>query len=280
MSVLKSFAIAFSMYSRVPMPQFDWKDEDMRYVMCFFPLVGAVQGGLFFLLCSLRRLPGLDGVSDEVFAAAVTALPVIVTGGIHMDGFLDTVDARHSYGDRGKKLQILKDPHAGAFAILYGCLYLIISFALSVQAMKTVGAAEASAAKIIEKGFFAGAGSLPDWVRCSLPVALLPVLSRGLSAASLMWQKSAKREGLAYTFASKAQKKTVRAVNLITVAAVAVAIVLISPVTGFCTVAVALLVYLYYIKMANREFGGITGDLAGYFLCVCELLGFAAAVIL
>ncbi|MCD8120407.1 MAG: adenosylcobinamide-GDP ribazoletransferase [Lachnospiraceae bacterium] len=271
MSVLKSFAIVFSMYSRVPMPQFAWKDKDMRYVMCFFPLVGAVQGGLFFLLCFLRRLPVLCGITDEVFAAAAAALPVFVTGGIHMDGFLDTVDARHSYGDRGKKLQILKDPHAGAFAILYGGLYLAFGFALAVQAMKTVGDAG---------GITDGTGGLPDWAGSALVAALIPVLSRALSAASLMWRKSAKHEGLVYTFASKAQKKTVRVVNFATVVAAAAAMILAAPFTGACSVAVAFLVYLYYIKMADREFGGITGDLAGYFLCICELLGFATAVLI
>ena len=35
----KSIAIAFSMYSKIPMVQFEWKEEDMRYSMCFFPLV-------------------------------------------------------------------------------------------------------------------------------------------------------------------------------------------------------------------------------------------------
>ena len=40
----KSIAIAFSMYSKIPMPQFEWKEEDMRYSMCFFPFVGIVIG--------------------------------------------------------------------------------------------------------------------------------------------------------------------------------------------------------------------------------------------
>ena len=41
MRIIKSFFIAFSMYSKIPMPQFQWKDEDMRYALCFFPWVGA-----------------------------------------------------------------------------------------------------------------------------------------------------------------------------------------------------------------------------------------------
>ena len=34
----------------------------------------------------------------------------------------------------------------------------------------------------------------------------------------------------------------------------------------------AALTFLYYYRMAKKEFGGITGDLAGYFLQVCELV--------
>ena len=37
---MRAAIIAFSMYSRIPMPMFEWKEEDMKYAMCFFPLVG------------------------------------------------------------------------------------------------------------------------------------------------------------------------------------------------------------------------------------------------
>ena len=43
-----------------------------------------------------------------------------------MDGFLDTVDARSSCQDRQRKLEILKDPHTGAFAVIGGGVYLLI----------------------------------------------------------------------------------------------------------------------------------------------------------
>ena len=43
-----SFGIAFSMYSRIPMVRCDWTEENMKYVMCFFPWIGAVIGALCF----------------------------------------------------------------------------------------------------------------------------------------------------------------------------------------------------------------------------------------
>ena len=113
--------IAFSIYSRIPMPAFLWEEKDRKRAMYFFPLVGAVVGVLFYGAFWFLEYKG----AGTVFSAAVlTAIPFFVTGGIHMDGFLDTCDARASFGDREKKLEILKDPHTGAFGVILGILYL------------------------------------------------------------------------------------------------------------------------------------------------------------
>ena len=66
MSVIKSFFIAFSIYSKIPVPQFAWKEEDMRYTLCFFPWVGAVIG-LCFLLWN--RFAGVYGIPSTARAA-------------------------------------------------------------------------------------------------------------------------------------------------------------------------------------------------------------------
>ena len=44
MRVIRSLLIAFSTYSRIPVPQAEWTEENRRYSMCFFPLIGAVTG--------------------------------------------------------------------------------------------------------------------------------------------------------------------------------------------------------------------------------------------
>ena len=43
-SILESFVIAFSMYSRIPMPFVEWSERGMKYAFCFFPLIGVVIG--------------------------------------------------------------------------------------------------------------------------------------------------------------------------------------------------------------------------------------------
>ena len=127
---MRAAIIAFSMYSRIPMPMFEWKEEDMKYAMCFFPVIGVVIGAVFygmFLLLSWL-LPG-----SFLSAGILLAVPIFITGGIHMDGFMDTCDARASYGDREKKLAILKDTHTGAFAVIFGALYLILYAAACME---------------------------------------------------------------------------------------------------------------------------------------------------
>ena len=106
MRILKSFIIAFSMYSQIPMPQFEWKEEDMKYMLCFFPLVGAVIGLCLYGWEKLCMGMEINGVCRTLVG---TAIPLLLTGGIHVDGYMDTMDAFHSYQSRERKIEILKD---------------------------------------------------------------------------------------------------------------------------------------------------------------------------
>lgn len=123
MIVLQTIAVAFAMFSAIPVPQFDWNEKNMRYAMCAFPLIGVVIGAAW-CVCGVMPLPGLAK------AAGFALIPVWITGGIHLDGYADTCDALSSYGDREKKLEILKDPHCGAFAVIRLCSYFLAYFAL------------------------------------------------------------------------------------------------------------------------------------------------------
>lgn len=88
-----------------------------------FPLVGVIEGCLLGLWLFIAAQFNLSVGIRFLWASAI---PFLVTGGIHMDGFMDTMDAVHSYGDRTKKLEILKDPHLGAFAVICAVVYLLL----------------------------------------------------------------------------------------------------------------------------------------------------------
>ena len=49
MKFLEPMIVAFSMYSKIPMPRIEWNKENMKYTMCFFPLIGVVTGVLIYL---------------------------------------------------------------------------------------------------------------------------------------------------------------------------------------------------------------------------------------
>lgn len=240
MRIWGSLVIAFSMYSRIPMPQIEWTRERMRYVMCFFPLIGVVIGSVFSLFWQLSG----QLEAGALFRALVgTCLPLLITGGIHMDGFLDTVDARSSYGDREKKLAILKDPHAGAFAVIGGGVYLLLY--------------AAALSRLNERGGLLFAGTF--------------VLTRALSGLAVVTFPMAKKDGLAAAFSQSAVKRTAGLLMAVYLLACTAFLLLIGRAAGLCCLLTAGAVYLWYYRMSVREFGGITGDLAGYFLQLCEL---------
>ena len=113
MWLLNAMIIAIAMYSKI-----------MRYAMCFLPLVGVIIGVLEIVAGNL--ITTWKGEGTFFYAVVLTLIPVFITGGIHLDGFADTMDAKSSYGDREKKLEILKDPHTGAFAIISLCCYFLL----------------------------------------------------------------------------------------------------------------------------------------------------------
>jgi adenosylcobinamide-GDP ribazoletransferase len=240
MHVINAFLIAVSMYSKIPVPQPEWKEENMKYIFCFFPWIGAWIGGCIYLwnyLCGFFQI----GTFCKVIISA--AIPLLVTGGIHVDGYVDTMDALHSYGSREKKLEILKDSHIGAFAmimlIVYGMIFLgAFSEVLSDTLLK-----------IVCGGFF---------------------LSRCLCGISVMSFPLAKKEGMLYSFAKNSHKKIVKAfLYLQSVGCIGV-LCFWSVAAGLAVSVAAIAAFGYYFYLSRKEFGGITGDTAGYFILLCE----------
>lgn len=84
MNMLKSLIIALAMYSKLPVPNIDWDEKNMRYAMCFFPVVGVIIGALVFGAGQL--ILRYTECGKLFFAAVMTMIPVAVTGGIHLDG--------------------------------------------------------------------------------------------------------------------------------------------------------------------------------------------------
>lgn len=240
-NIFRSLCVAFSMYSKIPMPQVEWTKESMRYCICFFPAIGAVIGAATLLWDFLAggRLAG-----SALFTAVLILIPVLISGGIHLDGLLDTADALSSYKPKEEKLEILKDSHAGAFAIIVGICWFILDFGIYSEA-------DQHTLLLLAVGF---------------------VLSRALSGFSLVTFRMAKNTGLAATFSDMALKNRVRIVMIFYVLACAGLLLYLDPFYGAAQLVGAFAVFFWYRNLSYQKFGGITGDLAGFFLQNCELV--------
>lgn len=241
MSVINSLFSAFLMYSKIPMPRTEWKEENRRYALCFFPLIGAVCGGLIILwyyICSKLN------IGNILFAAGCTAIPAAVTGGIHLDGFCDVCDAKSSWGGREKMLEIMSDSHIGAFAAIKLCLYLIIQTALFTE--------------IFDKKML---------IVCGTGM----ILSRALSGLAAVTFKSAKNSGALQNFVKPAHKRITITSEILMIILCCGIMIIAGSWSGIAAVIGGIAVFAYYRFFSYRRFGGITGDLAGWFLQICEL---------
>jgi len=153
------------------------------------------------------------------------------------------VDALSSYQPKEKKLEILKDSHAGAFAVIMGCAYFVLAFGVWSEM-------EDAALPVMGVGY---------------------VISRGLSGLALTAFPCANQKGSFSMFADAAQKKVLRSVLALWLIGCAGAMLWMNWRLGLLLLCAAAAAYGYYYRVALREFGGTTGDIAGFFVQVCEL---------
>lgn len=237
MIILQTIIVAFSMFSALPVPQLRWTKSNMRYCLLAFPLIGALIGALCWvwaLLCNAWDFP------DVLRGAGLCLLPVLLTGGIHLDGYADTCDALASHSDPVRRRQILKDPHLGAFAAIRLCVYFAAGFA-----------------------FFT---ALPAYR--GVAVLCIFCLSRTLSGIALLSFPLADGSGFARTIAEAADKSLTRNVLI---ALAALLCVLLALFGGWTVIPAAAVVFLWYRRTVLTQFGGVSGDLAGWFLQKAEL---------
>lgn len=237
------------MYSVFPMPKTDWKEENMQYAFCFFPLIGIVIGAVlagWLFLCKWLSI----GIILQSVGCVV--IPILCTGGIHLDGFCDTMDALCSRAEKERKLEILKDSHIGAFAAMALGIYFLISFAVWSEYQFTI--------------------------RSALLIGIGYVLSRSLSGLAAICFLSARKSGMLKAFSDATLKRPVF-LALIGIAGLCViTMVWLSVVEAAVMILVTVVWTLLYRRMAYRQFGGVTGDLAGYFLVCMEFLLLCAVV--
>ena len=229
--LVRAFFMSLGMFTAIPCPYRPW-DEDARGVMLvMLPVVGAVIGFLWYALACLGDL-----LIPPVHAALVTALPWLLTGFIHLDGYMDTCDAMLSWRPLEKRLEILKDSHTGAFAVVGLALLVLFSY-------------DAANSSVVDMR----------------PLIFIPVVSRCGSAMSVLSLRPIGHSQYAGTKGGTAHRLAVAAMWLTAVTACALwlgrpAVILLVETAAY----VAAMAWVY------RTLKGVSGDVAGFALCVSE----------
>lgn len=268
-SILRSILISLSLYSRVPVPVFTWDEKDVSHAIAFLPLTGILIGALSFVVI---RISGAARIPVPVAVILLSLVPLLVTGGFHLDGFMDVTDARRSYLGRERKLQIMKDPHIGAFAVIGLLTYCMIWGAGLYQIVYSAMAAGAAAAGAgVAGSMAAGTSTVASGAAAGSALALYPLIffiSRALCGLTSVCFAKAKKDGMLRMEAGSNSRSDL---ILLTIEAVtgAALMIFLSP-AGALTILGALLFTVYYRWMCNKEFGGVTGDTAGYYVTVSE----------
>ncbi|MBR2739151.1 MAG: adenosylcobinamide-GDP ribazoletransferase [Oscillospiraceae bacterium] len=244
----RAFMMSMTMFSVIPCPFHMW-DEDSRPLMTLcLPFVGTVIGSLWALTAYVADLLGIP---LYLKAALLCAFPFVVTGGMHLDGFLDVTDAVRSWRDVEERRRILKDPHVGSFAVVDTVLLVMVQFA----AFCSLRGTENLFALIL----------IPTVSRCiaAFCVTVLPAMSTSEYAGS--YRKKVKRSHLMF-------------LATVTVAAAVLGFVFLGR-YGYVTTAV-IGGYLLYLLKAYRSLGGMSGDISGYALTFGELCGIILYVLI
>lgn len=251
--------MSLGMFSSIPCPYRPWNERARHLMLVFLPLVGLVAG---FIWYGLYRLTDWVNTPLQVQTAVLMLYPYLITGFLHLDGFMDTSDAILSRRSLEEKLRILKDPHTGAFAVISVAVLFILCFASMTAALEQLH---------FKQSLDIAEGDP------MLALILIPVITRCCSAVAVLAGKplahSQYREGPD----ARRPAAAVTAICLIGLAAVAASLLIGA---GRCGVeatwsvplvlAAAAAAYLAALFGAVRQLKGVSGDIAGYSLTIAE----------
>lgn len=231
---LRAFVMCQSMFCALPLPCRTWDESARPRMPMFLPVIGLEIGLLWALLAWGTAALGFPPL---LRAALLCVCPYLLTGCIHLDGFLDTADAVGSYRTLERRREILRDPHVGSFAVV-GCVFLIL----------TQFACLASAD-----------GSL--WI-----LLLIPAVSRCCSALAVTLLPAMD----ASQYAAQKREPAAAVVSAVLLCLFLAAGFIFFGKRGFC-LAGALAGYGIALWTGFSALKGVNGDIAGFSLTLSEL---------
>ncbi len=227
---MRSFLTALQFLTRIHIVnQRDLTMADFGRSTRYFPLVGVVLGLIyaFFALVLMVFL----GSHLYTVRAFLTLLPLLLTGGLHCDGFMDTVDGLFSGRSREHMLEIMKDSRTGSFGVVAFGSLLLFNWSLILDLQEPV-----------------------------LVVALfaMPIIGRLAMLFVVSYFPYARPEGMGKAFSEMADHKAL-AIGAVT------AVLFVVPVGLAAILALAAGILWAFLlgRYATRKLGGVTGDVYG-----------------
>jgi adenosylcobinamide-GDP ribazoletransferase len=239
-SMLHGLGLAMQFLTALPLRvSFDWTKQTSSWSFRFYPMVGLLLGGLVSIQAYLlmEYVPfSLLMISFYLFTCSI-----ILTGGLHLDGWMDASDAYFSYRDIARRLEIMKDPRTGAFGVLSVLFLLSWRFLFIYESIKLSG---------------------PDvW----LLFLLIPFLSRTWMGVILVRAPLAKEEGMAFEIRKNIEKSSVQFYGLYAVAATGLGYWSGETMMVLSLLLVSAAGFLFGRRFIIKQFSGITGDSVGAF---------------
>ena len=235
----------------------------------FFPFVGLLLGLV---------LVGVEAGSARIFPVYLTAgillvVMVLATRGLHLDGLMDVCDGLFGGYTKERRLEIMKDPHVGAFGVAAGSVLILLKFAALLSLLDprfSVGAPGGWGYAALST---LAASSQPGKV---LALLLFPTLSRWAMVVCLGAFPYARQQGLGSPFHQVSAKPATVAAALTALAAS----LILGGFGGLGLLAGVTLLALAAGWIMTRAFGGLTGDCYGAVNEVSEVAVLAGAVAL
>lgn len=233
---MHSFLVGLQFLTRLRLvKQTEWTAADFGRSVKFFPLIGLVIGlVLAAVYFSLQRY-----LPIHVLAAVVLIAEIVVTGGLHGDGFMDTADGVFSGRSRERMLEIMKDSRVGANGVMAFGALLLLKWTLFL-----------------------------DMPGDSLLIALtvMPVIGRLAMVIGITCFPYARPEGMGKAFAQYANKQALYIAAGCTLAVIAV----MGQVAAYAAL-VAIGLAILFAKYITNILGGLTGDVYGAMTELTEL---------
>ncbi|QCR32895.1 adenosylcobinamide-GDP ribazoletransferase [Lysinibacillus sp. SGAir0095] len=232
------FLLTFQFFSSLPIRmELPMNKKTVTAMYSMLPVLGLLMGSTISILYILNEDYLL--ISDLLFAILVVVAGIIMTGGLHLDGWIDTGDAYFSYQNQEKRLEILEDPRVGAF----GAINLVVLLLLKIGFVF----------ELLHK-------DSPNIIFYFIAV---PFLSRLALQVYFITTNTVKEKGLAVYFKAQVTPKWIWITLLIYLLSFSILTFSFIGMFGFILAIGMLLFVFIFRKWTIKNFGGMTGDLIG-----------------